>query len=114
MLLKLAVRRQLPQILMLKDNVAAIWAAVKFRARAPLRKQNRISRAVVMLLRRSGIILHLAYVPSTYEPADPVSSLPYFSRTCLDVAACHPQQSWDTLTKNLHYVDYEGATFLLG
>ena len=80
MLLKLVVRRQLPRILMLQDNTAAMWAAVNLRARAPLRKQNRILRAVVMLLHRSGVILHSAYVPPAYQPADPVSRLPYFSR----------------------------------
>ena len=111
--LKLAVRRQLPQILMLQDNIAAIWAAINLRAQAPLRKQNRILRAVVMLLRRSGIILHSAYVPFAYQPADPVSRLPYFSRRCLDQAEYHAQQRWDILTKNLHYVDYKGASFLL-
>ena len=41
MMLKAAMRRKLPQVLMLQDNVAAIWAAVNLRARAPLRKQNR-------------------------------------------------------------------------
>ena len=50
--LKLAVRRHLPQILMLQDNTAAIWAVVNLRARVPLRKHNRILRAVVILLRR--------------------------------------------------------------
>ena len=83
MMLKLAVRSKLPQVLMLQDNIAAIWAAVNLRARAPLRKQNRILRAIVMLLRRSGIILHSAYVPSAYQPADPISRLPYFLKNVL-------------------------------
>ena len=112
MLLKLSVRRQLPQILMLQDNTTAIWAAVNLRVRAPLRKQNRILRAVVMLL-RSSIILHTAYVPSAYQPADPVSRLPCFSKRCLDLAAYQAQQRWDILTKNLHYVEYKGSSFLL-
>ena len=98
---------------MLQDNTAAIWVAVNLRARAPLRKQNRILRAVVMLLRRFGIILHSAYVPSTYQPADPVSRLPYFLKECLGLAKYQAQQRWDILTRNLHYVEYKGASFLL-
>ena len=113
MMLKIAVRRRIPQVLMLQDNVAAIWAAVNLRARAPLRKQNRILRAVVMLLRRSGVILHSAYVPSAYQPADPVSRLPYFSRKCLELAAYQAQCRWDILINNLHYMEYKGASFLM-
>ena len=112
MLLKLAVPRQLPQVLMLKDNTAAIWASVNLRSRAPLRKQNRILRAIVLQLRRAGIILHSAYLPSVYQPAYPISRLPYFSMRCLALAESHAQQRWDMLTRNLHYIEYKGASFL--
>ena len=113
MMLKIAVRRKLPQVLMLQDNVAAIWAAVNLRARAPLRKQNHILRAVVMLLRRSGVILHSAYVPCAYQLADPVSRLPYFSRKRLELAAYQAKHRWDILINNLHYIEYKGASFLM-
>ena len=113
MMLKVAVRRKLPQVLMLQDNVAAIWAAVNLRARAPLRKQNRILRAIFMLLRRFGVILLSAYFLSPYRPADPVSRLPYFSKRCLELAAYRAQHRWDVLTNNLHYIQYKGASFLL-
>ena len=52
-------------------------------------------------------------MPSAYQPADPVSRLPYFSKECLDLAAYQAQQRWDILTNNLHYVEYKGASFSL-
>ena len=113
MMLKVAVRRKLPQVLMLQDNVAAFWAAVNLGARAPLRQQNRILRAIVMLLRRCGVILHSTYVPSAYQSADPISRLSYFSKRCLELAAYQAQHRWDILINNLHYIECKGAIFLL-
>ena len=79
MLIQCAVKRNLPQVVMLQDNLQAIWANVNLKSRAHFWRHNRILRARVLHIKNSGLILHSVWVPSAYQPADPLSRIRYFS-----------------------------------
>ena len=78
---KLAVRRHVPQVLMLQDNMPAIWGTLNLKFHAPFWRRNKGLKALILYLRSSGLVLHSAYVPCALRPADPVSRIAYFFRS---------------------------------
>ena len=85
-LVTLAARARYGQVCMLQDNMQAVWNAINLRIRAGLWRQNRVLRAVVHQLRRSASIIHVVYVPSEFQPADPLSRIPEVTQRCIQKA----------------------------
>ena len=73
LLVKFSVSSQFPQVTMLRDNMQTVWGTVNLRARTRHSKQQRILRGVVHRLRTSQLTLHVTWVPSHLQPADPLS-----------------------------------------
>ena len=68
--IKAAVRMEMTHTQVIGDNMAAAWSAVKNKATALKRSQNRILRRIQHLLRWSGIQAHMLWVRSEDNPAD--------------------------------------------
>ena len=68
--IKVAVQMGMPHIQVVGDNMAATWRAVKNRATASKKSQNRILRRIQHLKRWSGIQAHTLWVRSEDNPAD--------------------------------------------
>ena len=66
MLIKRALKCKLPQVVILQDNLQAIWAIVNLKSRAHFWRHNRILRAMVLHIKNSGLIRHSHWVPSAY------------------------------------------------
>ena len=72
-LVKHSTTRSPSQVTMLQDNKLAVWGTVNLRARTRHWKQQRILHAVVHWLRMSQLIVHVVWVPTHLQPADPLS-----------------------------------------
>ena len=111
-LLKWARVRKIPQLAMMQDNMQAIWGALNLRARSVFWKQNRILRAIVLLLRDTQIILHVVYCPTHIQPADPVSRVRSHSRAEIQRAAEVANKRWSFMISQLHQLQYKGVSFV--
>ena len=112
MLIKEAVRRKIPQVSMFQDNLQAIWGTINLKSRAHFWRHNRILKAMILHLRNSGLILHSVWVPSAYQPADPLSRIPYFSKRQVLRASHQAALRWNNLVPDMHYLEYKGVTFV--
>ena len=112
MLIKEAARRKIPQVSMLQDNLQATWGTVNLKSRAHFWRRNRILKAMILHLRNSGLILHSVWVPSAYQPTDPLSRIPYFSKRQVLRASHQALLRWNDLVQNMHNLEYKGVTFV--
>ena len=111
-LVKTAIRRRIPQVVMLQDNLQAIWATVNLKSRTHFWRHNRVLRAIILHLRSSGLILHSVWVPSAYQPADPLSRVPYFPASQVALASGIAATIWSSMVNNIHYLEYKGVSFV--
>ena len=111
-LVGLAGRRRVGQLCMLQDNMQVIRATINLKSTSWFWRHNRILKAVVLHLISSGTILHVAYVPSDLQPADPVSRGDDLHRDSIYEAYRAARRRWDILSNNLGAVHYKGVRFL--
>ena len=111
-LLKWARVRQIPQLAMMQDNMQAVWGALHLRARSVFWKQNRILRAIVLILRDTQIILHVVYCPTHIQPADPVSPVRSHSGAEVQRAAEVANKRWNFMVSQMHQLQYKGVSFV--
>ena len=67
---------------------------------------------MIVHLKNSGLILHFVSVPSAYQPADPLSRIPYFSKRRVLRASHQAELRWTDLVQNMHFLEYKGVTFV--
>ena len=75
-------------------------------------KQNRILRAIVLILRDTQIILHVVYCPTHIQPADPVSRVRSHSRAEVQRAAEVANKRWNSMVSQMHQLQYKGVSFV--
>ena len=95
---------------MLQDNLRAIWAMVK--CMAHFGRYNRPLRTMILHLKNCGLILHSVWVPSAYQPADPLSRTPYFSQRRQAFAWMEASHLWGVQVQNMFVLEYKGVTFI--
>ena len=111
MLIRNAVKRKFTQVAMLQDNLQAIRATVNLKSRAHFWRHNRILKAMILHLRSSSLLLHLVWVPNAYQPANPLSKKPYFSRGQVRHAAQRRALIWNDLVQNIHVLECKGVPY---
>ena len=97
---------------MLQDHQQAIWGTVNRKSRAQFCRHNRVLTAMFLHLRNSSLGVHCVWVPSAYQPADPLSRIPYFSRHQILRASHQAALRWNDLVQTVHYLEYKGVTFV--
>ena len=112
-LVKYSANRSLSQVTMLQDNMQAVWGTVNLRARTRHWKQRRILRAVVHWLRTSQLIVHVVWVPTHLQPADPLSRVSHINVTQVQAAARRASDIWSKLICSLDQVKSFGTVFVL-
>ena len=74
-LVRKVARAKFSQVCMLQDSMQVAWNTINLRTRAGLWRQNRVLRAISHQLRRSALVVHVVYVPSQLQLADPLSGV---------------------------------------
>ena len=111
-LVKFAISRRLPQVTMLQDNTQTIGGTINLRARTQHWKQQRILRTVVHRLRTSQLTLHVTWVPSHLQPADPLSRVRSLNAAHIRDATRRAANIWSKLTQSLDQVKPYGVVFV--
>ena len=111
-LVKFSVSRQLPQVTMLQDNMRTVWGTINLRARTQHWKQQRILRTVIHRLRTSQLMLHVTWVPSHLQPADPLSRVQSLHASHVRDATRQAPDIWSKLTQSLDQVKPCGVVFV--
>ena len=111
-LVKSLAARFFSQVTMLQDNMQAIWGTVNLRARTRHWKQQRILRAVVHWLRTSQMVLHVLWVPTHLQPADPLSRVHDTKRGHVQSATDQANRIWTKLIHSLDQLKLFGTTFV--
>ena len=101
MLVRKAARAKFSQVCMLQDNMQAMWNTINLRSRAGLWRQNRVLRAVAHQLRRSGIVVHVVYIPSELQQADPLSRVPENTAKQVRKAVLQARLRWNYVRENV-------------
>ena len=91
MLIKEIIRRKIPQVSMLQDNLQAIWGTVNVKSRAHFWRHNRVLRAMILHLKNSGLILHSVWVPMHTSLLIPCPRYHIFPNTRFCVRATKPR-----------------------
>ena len=111
-IVKYSANRSLSHVTMLQDNMQAVWGTVNLRARTHHWKQQRILRAIVHWLRTSQLIVHVVWVPSHLQPADPLSRVSDINRQQIQAATGHARDIWSKLICCVDQVKSFGTTFV--
>ena len=111
-LVKYSTTKSLSQVTMLQDNMQAVWGIVNLRARTRHWKQQRILHAVVHWLRTSQLIVHVVWVPTHLQLADPLSRVRGTNRRQIQTAAGQARDIWSKLIHSLDQVRSFSATFV--
>ena len=111
-LARVAARGKMSQAAMLQDNMQAVWNTINLISRAGLWRQNRILRAIVHQLRRSGLILHVLHIPSDLQPADPLSRVTVADPECIAQAVTVAKARWNQMLLQLHHLEPKGLSFV--
>ena len=97
---------------MLQDNMQAVWNTINLRSRAGLWRQNRVLRGIAHQLRRSGLIVHVVYIPSEMQPADPLSRVGENTPEAVENATCQALVRWKYTRRNIHRLQFKGPSFV--
>ena len=97
---------------MLQDNMQTVWGIINLRARTQHWKQQHILRAVIHRLRTSQLTLHVTWVPSHLQPADPLSRVQSLHPSHIRDATRQAADIWSKLTQSLDQVKPYGVVFV--
>ena len=112
-LIRRAARARLSQCAMFHDSMQAIWNTINLRSRAGLWRQNRILRAVAYQLRRLGMVVHVVYVPTDIQLADPISRAQIHHLGGLESAVRIAKVHWSIMISELHHLECKGISYVL-
>ena len=107
-MIKNAVKGRCTQVAMVQDNLRTVI----LKSCAHFWRHNKIPKAMLLHLRSSGLVLHSVWVPSAYQPADPLSTVPYFSRGPVRRAARRCALIWNDLVQNIRVLEYKGVSYV--
>ena len=90
----------------------AVWGSVNLRARSRHWKQQQVLRNVVHRLRTSQLTLHVVWVPSHLQPADPLSRVASPESNVIEEATVQASKIWSKLIHSLYQVKNYGVVFV--
>ena len=111
-LVRRAARARYSQCAMLHDNMQAVWNVVNLRSGAGLWRQNRILRAIAHQLRMSRLVVHVVYVPTDLQPADPISRMTGDDQHSLESVVGEAKVRWSTMISEIHRLDCKGISYV--
>ena len=112
MVIKLVVRMGLSVVTLLEDNVAVIWQVLKLSVRAACTAQARILRALVHWIRSTDLVVHVVYVPTDIQPADPISRMHRDWGGSLALAEQQANLIYTQMLKSKGRTKYKGCIYI--
>ena len=95
--LRLSVRLGFPHVTLIGDNSGSLYSLESLRGILAAQQWIRILRRITNRLLWSGLCVHLLWVPSALQPADPISRAKHTNLSNCQNALRTAHQKWSTL-----------------